>query len=134
MRLEGVSLRDAIDAAVEEETVYMLIQLTPDLTVMDLYGADGYVVMREEEPQDLEEKFQEILNSVDEQKPMPSKKVTVKKESKTLSGKKESGGYKLDKGKICALFKAGWSPTKIADEMNCTTTAVTYHLKKEGLL
>ena len=76
MRLEGVSLRDAIDAAVEEETVYMLIRLTPDLTVMDLYGADGYVVMREEDPQDLEEKFQEILDSVDEQKPMPAKKVS----------------------------------------------------------
>ena len=132
MRLEGVSLRDAIDAAVEEETVYMLIQLTPDLTVMDLYGADGYVVMREEDPQDLEEKFREILDSVDEQKPMPTKKVPVKKESKTLSGKKDT--YKLDKGKICALFKAGWSPTKIADEMSCTTSAVTYHLKKEGLL
>ena len=97
---------------------------------MDLYGADGYVVMREEEPQDLEEKFQKIPDSVDERKPMPSK--SVKKESKTLTGKKDT--YKLDNGKICALFKAGWSPTKIADEMSCTTSAVTYHLKKEGLL
>ena len=30
----------------------------------------------------------------------------------------------LDKGKIIALYRAGWTVAKIADEMKCSTTSV----------
>ena len=77
--------------------------------------------------------FQKILDSVDERKPMPSK--SVKKKSKTSNCSQDSKPIvkKLDHGKICALFKAGWPPVKIADEMGCSPSTVTYHLQKEGL-
>lgn len=39
----------------------------------------------------------------------------------------------LDHGKICALYKAGWSISAIADEMGCSRHAVSDHLTKEGL-
>jgi len=41
---------------------------------------------------------------------------------------------KVDHGKICACYKAGWSIAKIADEESCTTAAVRMHLKQEGLI
>lgn len=56
MNLKAISLREAIDAVIEEETVYMLVRMEQDTSVIDLYGADGYVVMREEpEPEPVPE-------------------------------------------------------------------------------
>lgn len=53
-------------------------------------------------------------------------------------GKKEkSGRNKIDKGKVMALTKAGWSAAQIADEMGIEIQAVydaRYRLKKEGNL
>ncbi len=40
---------------------------------------------------------------------------------------------KIDHGKICALRNAGWSITKIADEMGCSGPTVRAHLDKEGI-
>ena len=40
---------------------------------------------------------------------------------------------KLDHGKICALRKAGWPVSKIADEMGCADATIRYHLDKEGI-
>ena len=36
----------------------------------------------------------------------------------------------LDKGKIIALYRAGWTVAKIADEMKCSKTAV-YNITQE---
>lgn len=40
---------------------------------------------------------------------------------------------KVDVGKTCACYKAGWSLTKIADEVGTTITTVNDILKREGL-
>ena len=127
MNLKVIPLREAVEACVEDEPVYMIVKMETDLSVMDLHGATAYAIDVDESK---DEQFQKILDSVDERKPMPSK--SVKKKSKTSDGTKPAG-KKLDHGKICALFKAGWPPVKIADEMGCSPSTVTYHLQKEGL-
>lgn len=35
----------------------------------------------------------------------------------------------IDKGKVKALWLAGWSETKIADEMGVSVAAISYHIK-----
>ena len=127
MNLKVIPLREAVEACVEDEPVYMIVKMDTDLSVMDLHGATAYAIDVDESR---DEQFQKILDSVDERKPMPSK--NVKKKSKTSDCTKPAV-KKLDHGKICALFKAGWPPVKIADEMGCSPSTVTYHLQKEGL-
>lgn len=51
-----------------------------------------------------------------------------KKEAKTAAKRG------LDHGKICALYKAGWSIKAIADEMGSADGTIRYHLQKEGLV
>lgn len=36
----------------------------------------------------------------------------------------------IDKGKVKALRRAGWSTNKIADEMGVSAATISYHLKK----
>lgn len=36
----------------------------------------------------------------------------------------------IDKGKVKALHRAGWSTNKIADEMGVSAATISYHLKK----
>ena len=44
---------------------------------------------------------------------------------------KKSGRKKIDRGKVLALHRAGWSNKKIADEMACSETSVSMILKEE---
>lgn len=70
----------------------------------------------EEEPEPVpEEKKQE-------QKPEPKAKEPEKKTKKAL-----------DVGKMVACYKAGWSMSKIADELGCTSQTVANNLKKAGV-
>ena len=48
---------------------------------------------------------------------------------------KRTGGKdpKYDRGKIISLHKAGWSVSKIADEMNCSPTTVKTAIEKAAL-
>ncbi len=43
---------------------------------------------------------------------------------------KASAKKKIDTGKLQALYEAGWSVPKIADELGCSDNAVYYHLNK----
>lgn len=40
---------------------------------------------------------------------------------------------KIDDGTIKALYEGGWSLTKIAEDIGCSTQTVTNHLKAMGL-
>lgn len=116
MKLLGVSLKEAIDAVIEQETVYMLVRMESDTMVSDLYGADGYVVMQEE--------------PVPEPKPAkPSKQLKQKKQI----WEPKQDPVRIDHGKIVALYKAKWSIRKISDEIGCSQQTVINHLKKEGV-
>ncbi len=39
----------------------------------------------------------------------------------------------IDKGKVGALYKAGWSVAKIADEMRCNQSTIYRTIKELGL-
>lgn len=123
MNLKAISLREAIDAVIEEETVYMLVRMEQDTSVIDLYGAAGYVVMQEEpEPEPVPE-------------PKPAKQPKQKKQpkpEKQVWGPKQDP-VRIDHGKIVALYTAKWSIKKISDEIGCSQQTVINHLKKEGV-
>ena len=51
-------------------------------------------------------------------------------EGKTTSDEDTSKRKKIDRGKIIALHKAGWSGKKIADEMRCSIGTVYNVIKK----
>ena len=44
---------------------------------------------------------------------------------------KKSGRKKIDRGKVLALHRAGWSNKKIADEMACSEASISMILKEE---
>lgn len=44
---------------------------------------------------------------------------------------KKSGRKKIDRGKVLALHRAGWSNKNIADEMACSEASVSTILKEE---
>lgn len=67
------------------------------------------------------------MDLLDEAEP----KATPKAEPKPAEPKKKP---RVDHGKICACYKAGWSIAKIADEVGCTDASVRLHLKQEGLI
>lgn len=56
----------------------------------------------------------------------PAKKTAPKK---TAANRKE-----IDKGKVGALYKAGWAITKIADEMSCSAPTIRKALGELGLI
>lgn len=117
MKLLGVSLREAVDAVIEDETVYMLVRMESDTMVSDLYGADGYVVMQEEP----------------EPEPVPEPKPAKQSKQKKQIWEPKQDPVRIDHGKIVALYKAKWSIKKISDEIGCSQQTVINHLKKEGV-
>lgn len=86
-----------------------------------------------------------VLNSIIEEalkvstvgpkdKPKPAEPVPEKKPGRPK--KKDPEPEKvipLDRGKIKALYTAGWSMAKIADEMGCTYQRIDQILKEEGM-
>lgn len=99
-----VSLERALLKAAKNEEVYMAVCLSEETPVGEFMMADFYFAPEPEKQEPKEE---------------------PKKETKTTK--------KLDHGKICALRKAGWPVSKIADEMGCSGPTVRYHLDKEGI-
>lgn len=103
-----VSLEGALELAAMNNEVYMAVGLNEETPIGEFVMADFYFAP---EPEKKETK--------------PEPKEEPKKETKT--------NKKLDHGKICALRKAGWPVSKIADEMGCSGPTVRYHLDKEGI-
>lgn len=81
--------------------VYMLVQITGETTLSELWSSNGYLFIEEED---------------DAPVIVPEKK----KEQK-----------KIDVGKINALYDAGWSAAKIADEIGCSSATVYNYLNKK---
>ncbi|MBR2842502.1 MAG: helix-turn-helix domain-containing protein [Lachnospiraceae bacterium] len=117
MNLKVIPLREAVEACVEDEPVYMIIKMDTELSVMDLYGADGYVVMQEEP----------------EPEPVPEPKPAKQPKQKKQIWEPKQDPVRIDHGKIVALYKAKWSIKKISDEIGCSQQTVINHLKKEGV-
>lgn len=68
------------------------------------------------------------------EKPKPAEPAPEKKPGRPKKKKEESEQViPLDRGKIKALYTAGWSMAKIADEMGCTYQRIDQILKEEGM-
>lgn len=70
--------------------------------------------------------------TVTEDIPLPAMEEPVEeeKQSPPAEPEKESGRKKIDRGKVMALHRDGWSNKKIADEMACSEWSVSMILKE----
>ena len=95
------------------------------LMIKGLHIDELVIFLDDEEEQtepDQEEPDQEELKEIE-----PKKAESIKIEPKKIKRKP------LDKGKIGALYKAGWSVAKIADEMRCGQSTIYKTIKELGL-
>lgn len=69
--------------------------------------------------------------TVTEDIPLPAMEEPVEeeKQSPPAEPEKKSGRKKIDRGKVLALHRAGWSNKKIADEMACSEASISTILK-----
>lgn len=73
--------------------------------------------------------------TVTEDIPLPAMEEPVEEEKQSpppAEPEKKSGRKKIDRGKVLALHRAGWSNKKIADEMACSEASVSIILKEES--
>lgn len=95
------------------------------LMIKGLHIDELVIFLDDEEEQtkpDQEEPEQEEPKEIE-----PKKVESIKIEPKKIKRKP------LDKGKIGALYKAGWSVAKIADEMRCGQSTIYKTIKELGL-
>ena len=128
MKIELVPVADALEALRNDEPAYILIEINENTTAAELNMADRYMVIRDEIPPVPEpEQTEPVVDP--EQEP---KKPKPKSQQKVQLKNPKKDQPKIDHGKIVALAKAGWSASKIADEMGCSCQTVLNHLKKEA--
>ncbi len=65
------------------------------------------------------------------EKPKPIQEEPKEEEPVKKAPRKRS--KPLDKGKVGALYKAGWNVAKIADEMRCNQSSIYRVIKEMGL-
>ena len=121
MKIELVPVADALEALLNDEPAYILIEIDNNTTAEELNMADRYMVIRDAVPP---EPVPEPEPEQKKPKPKSQQKVQLKNPKKDQP--------KIDHGKIVALAKAGWNASKIADEMGCSCQTVLNHLKKEA--
>lgn len=101
------------------------------ICLCDLCGkqTEAWMAVQVEEPDGAEtqrdicpECVKKIAAQLPKEEPKP-KRTTAKKEAPVRQ--------KVDRGKVIALAKAGWSITKIADEMGCSDQTVRNIFKVE---
>ena len=120
-----INAEQALLKAAKNEEVYMAVCLSEETPIGEFIMGDFYFAP---EPEKINREIAETIKEVIENaKPEP------KEEPKTPKPKETKNAKKLDHGKICALRKAGWPVSKIADEMGCSGPTVRYHLDKEGI-
>lgn len=125
MKLKQITLHDAIQCA-GEDNVYIMIRLTDDTPVEQLRQADGYFVEEIEEtaPAPAPAQVEEIK---------PAGEFTHEDQWEETDKPTQKKG-KYDVGKICALRRANWSISKIAEEMGCSDPTIRKILKQEGMV
>lgn len=126
----GITLEEAIDLAVNpEEKVYMLLRIYPDTSVFELSNSNGfYYEAPEELPNVPDEPVEEPEDSAEPEPEEPDEPEEVK-----TPKKRPTPANAVDHGKICALYKAGWTVKAISEEMKCSGQTVYNHLVREGL-
>lgn len=105
--MRRVSLDEVLQAG-DGRQAYMIIPVTGLTTIEELRTAKGFLIddgADPEEPPEPEEK--------------PKRKPPARKT--------------VDAGKICALYKAGWSVKAITDEIRCSEATAINKLKDAGI-
>lgn len=105
--MRKVSLDEVLQAG-DGRQAYMIIPVTGLTTIEELRVAQGFLIedgADPGEPPEPEEK--------------PKRKPPARKT--------------VDAGKICALYKAGWSVKTIVDEIKCSEATVINKLKDAGI-
>lgn len=113
MRYESINAQTALER-LDSGEVYYLIKMSENdtLGVLRSACAEGRVV-----------------TSYAEWQPKPTTEPVAGKPKATPERKASA----IDHGRIVALFKAGWSVPKIADDVGCSLPTVRAHLTQEGL-
>lgn len=128
MTIKQIALAEAMNTIYQGGTAYMVIPIDADTTVRMLNKAEAYCVMVDEietpAPKEVPN-LEEYTEIEPEAKPDPEPEKPIKKPALPKE--------KIDHGKICALYKAGWTCTAIAEEMKCNAQTVINHLVKEGI-
>lgn len=104
-----INAADILAIANRGETIYMVIPVEGSTTVDELNKAEAFVRV-EPEGAKVENTVIQLKPETPEQPTFPRKKV--------------------DTGKLKALYRAGWTPARIADELGCTAQTVRDYMKK----
>jgi len=107
--MRRVSLDDVLQAG-DGRQAYMIIPVTGLTTIEELRIAQGFLIEDGADPEEPPE-------------PEPEEKPKRKPPARKT----------VDAGKICALYKAGWSVKNIADEISCSEATVINKLKDAGI-
>lgn len=128
MKLKEITMHDAVaEAAMGANDTYIMIRMTSDTPVELLALADGFLISKQEEetaPAPTPAQVEEIK---------PAGEFTHEDQWEETDKPTQKKG-KYDTGKICALRRANWSISKIADEMGCSNPTVRKILKQEGMV
>ena len=93
---------------------------------------DELVIFLDDEEEQTEPNQEEPEKEPEQEEPNeiePKKAESIKIEPKKIKRKPKP----VDKGKVGALYKAGWSVAKIADEMRCGQSTIYKTIKELGL-
>ncbi len=77
--------------------------------------------------------IEEIVIDTDDKEEEPEPVQEVPEAEPAKPAPKKTPRKIIDKGKVGALYKAGWNVAKIADEMRCNQSTIYKTIKELGL-
>lgn len=103
---------EMFEEVLREGKSYMLMEVTPGTTIEQMTLAHAFVKKVEEE----EQETNKIEKAVD----------------RTVPETPEKPKTRIDVGKLGALYRAGWEPKKIAEDLGYSTQTVRNYIAKLG--
>lgn len=99
---------EMFEEVLREGRSYMVVEVTPSTTIEQITAAHAFITEVKEEDM--------IENAAD--KTVPE------------TPEKSKPAPRIDVGKLGALYRAGWEPKKIADDLGCSTQTVRNYIAK----
>lgn len=103
---------EMFEEVLREGRSYMLVEVTPSTTIEQITAAHAFITEVKDEVKEEGTIEKAVDKAVPEtpEKPKPAPRIDV--------------------GKLGALYRAGWEPKKIADELGCSTQTVRNYIAK----
>lgn len=108
---KDLSRAEAIEMLLNDEEVYALRKIDKYTYISDLKDYVAFGIVQDNAVAD-----KEIENAAD--KTVPE------------TPEKQKPAPRIDVGKLGALYRAGWEPKKIADDLGCSTQTVRNYIAK----